>query len=96
MSTQIRPLIEYRTTLSPAEVLDAAKGFFSRRNTIYAAFIEKEGPNFVTLRGQGGEELAIGAVSDGSSTRVTGSTYIFDFPLQRFFATLPRAPESTV
>ena len=96
MSSQIRPLIEYRTTLSPAEVLDAAKQFFSRRNTIYAAFIEKEGPNFVTLRGQGGEELAIGAVTDGASTRVTGSTYIFDFPLQRFFSTLPRAAESTV
>lgn len=96
MSTQIRPLIEYRTTLSPTEVLDAAKRFFTRRNTIYAAFVEKEGPNFMTLRGQGGEELAIGAASDGDSTRVTGSTYIFDFPLQRFLSTLPRAPEPTV
>jgi hypothetical protein len=93
MGTQIRPLIEYRTTLTPAEVLDAAKRFFSRRQTIYAAFVEQEGPNHITLRGQGGEEIAIGAVADGASTRVTGSTYIFDFPLQRFFSTLPRAAE---
>ena len=94
MSTQIRPLLEYRTTLSPAEVLAAAKRFFSRRQTIYAAFVEQEGPNHLTLRGQGGEEIALGAVSDGASTRITASTYIFDFPLQRFFSTLPRAAEA--
>jgi hypothetical protein len=93
MSSQIRPLIEYRTTLSPADVLGAAKRFFSRRQTIYAAFVEQEGPHHITLRGQGGEEIAIGAVGDGVSTRVTGSTYIFDFALQRFFSTLPRAVE---
>ncbi len=93
MSSQIRPLMEYRTTLSPADVLTAAKRFFSRRNTIYAAFVEQEGPSWVTLRGQGGEEIVIGAVAAPLGTRVTGSTYLFDSQIERFFSTLPPAGE---
>jgi hypothetical protein len=98
MSTQTRPLIECRTSLSPAEVLAAAKRFFARRNSIYAAFVEQESPTHVTMRGQGGEELVIGVAPSTPGTpgtRVTGSTYIFDFPLQRFFSTLPPAAEAT-
>jgi hypothetical protein len=95
MSTQIRPLIECQTSLSPAEVLAAAKRFFARRNTIYAAFVEQESLTHVSLRGQGGEEVVIGVAASPQGTRVTGSTYIFDFPLQRFFGTLPPAPEAT-
>ncbi len=95
MSSQIRPLMEYRTTLSPADVLAAARRFFSRRNTIYAAFVEQEGPSWVTLRGQGGEEIVIAAVAAPGGTRVTGSTYLFDFQVERFFVTLPPASEPT-
>jgi hypothetical protein len=85
-----RTLQETRTTLSVADVIAAAKVFFARRNSLYAAFVEKEGPNFVSLRGQGGEEVLIGAVPGaGSGTRVTGSTYMFDQQVARFFATLP-------
>ncbi len=90
-----RTLQETRTSLSAAEVLAAAKSFFARRNSLYAAFLEKEGPTFVSLRGQGGEEVLIGAAAtDGAGTRVTGSTYLFDQQVARFFATLPPAAEA--
>ena len=89
-----RTLQEAQTTLSVPDVITAAKAFFARRNSIYAAFAEKEGPNFVSLRGQGGEEVLIAAApgADGTGTRVTGSSYLFDQQIARFFATLPPAP----
>ncbi len=92
-----RTLQETRTTLSVAEVIGAAKLFFSRRNSLYAAFMEREGPTFVSLRGQGGEEVLIGAApsKDGSGTVVTGSTYLFDQQVARFFATLPPAEDAS-
>ena len=88
-----RTLQETHTTLSAADVLAEAKRFFARRNSIYAAFVDKEGPTFVSLRGQGGEEILIGAAAapNGAGTRVTGSTYLFDQQVARFFATLPPA-----
>ncbi|PYP76957.1 MAG: hypothetical protein DMD35_16590 [Gemmatimonadetes bacterium] len=89
MNQSQRTLQEYRTTLTPAEVLAAAKQFFSRRNSLYATFLDREGPTFVSFRGQGGEELIIAAATDGGSTRVTGSTYLFDMQIARFFTTLP-------
>jgi hypothetical protein len=84
-----RTLQEYRTTLAPREVVERAKRFFATRNGIYAAFVEKEGPTFVTLRGQGGEEIVIGTSPIPEGTLVTGSTYLFDMQIARFFATLP-------
>ena len=90
-----RTLQEARTALSVPEVIAAAKTFFARRNSLYAAFVEREGPTFVSMRGQGGEEILVGAspATDGNGTRVTGSTYMFDQQLARFFATLPPAAE---
>ena len=85
---------EYRTTLDPAGVLSNAKEFFTRRNGIYAAFLEKEGPTFLDFRGQGGEELLIAAQRADDATLVTGSTYLFDQQIARFFATLPPATTS--
>lgn len=82
-------LQEYRTTLSPAEVLDEAKRFFSRRNSLYAAFVEKEGANYCTFRGQGGEEIVIGVTAADGGTIVRGSTYLFAMQVGRFFTTLP-------
>ena len=84
-----RTLQEYRTTLAPAEVLAAAKGFFSQRNSLYAAFLEQESPSHVSFRGQGGEELVIGVSQQGGATLVAGSSYIFDMQVARFFTTLP-------
>ena len=89
MNQSQRTLQEYRTTLAPAEVLAAAKKFFTRRNSIYATFLDMEGPTFVSFRGQGGEEIVIGVAPEDGATRVTGSTYLFDMQVARFFTILP-------
>lgn len=94
MSTQRRTLMEQYTTWSPAEVLAAARDFFARRHSIYAAFVERESPSHMTLRGQGGEEIVIGVSSEKGRTRVTGSSYLFDMQIARFFAILPPVPEA--
>lgn len=82
---------ELTTTLAADEVLARAKSFFSRRSTLYAAFLDKEGPGYVTFRGQGGEEIVIGTAAGNGGTRVTGSTYLFDMQVSRFLETLPVA-----
>ena len=91
MAVTRRTQLETKTNVAPAEVLERAKRFFSDRNSIYVAFIEREGPQYVTLRGQGGEELIVHAAGTASGTAVTGSSYMFDAQIQRFFATLPPA-----
>jgi hypothetical protein len=84
---------ERMTTLEQGEVLRRAKRFFAERVPMQAAFPEKEGPGYLTLRGQGGEEIAI-AVSPGpAGTRVRASTLLFDQPLDRFLSTLPTAEQ---
>jgi hypothetical protein len=94
MSNQRRTLIEHRTSIAPAEVLDRARVFFSRRNSIYAAYVEQVSPTHVTLRGQGGEEVVIAATPADGHTLVTGSSYLFDAQVSRFFSTL--APVGSV
>jgi hypothetical protein len=89
MASSQRTLQETTTSLPPLQVLDNAKRFFAQRNPLYAAFLEKEGPGYATFRGQGGEEIVIAASAADSGTRVTGSTYLFDMQVARFFATLP-------
>jgi len=78
-------------SLPPADVLARAQRFFAERVPNSAAFLEKSGPNFVTLRGQGGEEVVLSAWEDRGVTRVRGSTLFFDQALDRFFSTLPLA-----
>jgi hypothetical protein len=85
-----RTLQQTRTTLRGPQVLEAAKEFFSRRSGIYSAFLEKEGPTFLTLRGAGGEEIAIGVAAEAGGTTVTASSYLFDQQVARFLASLPR------
>ena len=93
MSQRQRTLQETTTSHSPAEVLRGAKDFFARQMGVYAAFPEQESKNHVTLRGQGGEEVVIAAVPGAAGeTRVTGSTYLFDQQVARFFATLAPVP----
>ena len=94
MSTQRRTLQEMRTTLEPSRVLAAARDFFSGRNSLYAAFVDQEGPTHVTFRGQGGEEIVIAATPAEGQTLVTGSSYLFDAQISRFLSTLPPALES--
>lgn len=92
MQTQ-RTLQEVRAPLAPAEVLERAKRFFQQNLNIYSTFLDREGPTFVSFRGQGGEEIVIGTTPHPEGgTLVTGSTYLFDMQVARFFSTLPPAP----
>ncbi len=87
-----RTLQQQRTALSPSDVLTAARDFFARRSGIYAAFLEKQGPNWISLRGQGGEEIAIAASEEAGGTSVSASSYMFDAQVAQFLASLPPAP----
>ncbi|MDP9176336.1 MAG: hypothetical protein M3O61_01520 [Gemmatimonadota bacterium] len=84
------------TSLSPADILREAKTFFARQSGVYSAFAEQEGPNYITLRGMGGEEVAIGIApvkeGEGRGTRVTASSYLFDQQIARFLSRLPPSP----
>lgn len=95
MSSSQQTVQETTTDLPAADVLARAKSFFSNRPSLYSTFIDKEGPGFCSFRGQGGEEIVIAAspAPDGGATRVTGSTYLFDMQLSRFFTTLPPATQ---
>ncbi len=86
-----RTLQETSTSLPPAEVLAAAKRFFGAQSAIYAAFVERESPSHVVLRGQGGEEIALAAQATEAGSRVTGSSYMFDAQVAQFLASLPVA-----
>ena len=84
--------------LPPGDVLARAKAFFAERVPHASAFPEKEGPGFVVLRGQGGEEIAISArllagETEGGRSQVRASTLFFDQALDRFFCTLPLESE---
>lgn len=92
MAASQSTLQEHWTTVAPQDVLTRAKDFFSERNPLYATFLEKEGPGYLTFRGQGGEEIVIAATQKDGATLVTGSTYLFDMQVARFFATLPSVP----
>lgn len=90
MSSSQQTVEETTTDLSATDVLARARSFFASRPSLYSTFVDKEGPGFCSFRGQGGEEIVIAATpaADGG-TRVTGSTYLFDMQLARFFTTLP-------
>jgi hypothetical protein len=84
---------EMVTALEGDEVLRRAKEFFAERVPMQAAFLDKQGPGYVVLRGQGGEEVAIAVTAAGGVTRVRASTLFFDQPLDRFLTTLPAPTE---
>ena len=87
-----RQLQDTLTSLSVTEVITAATRFFAERSGVYTAFVEKQGPSHVVLRGQGGEEIAIGARETPAGTAVSGSSYLFDQQVARFLESLPPAP----
>jgi hypothetical protein len=89
--TNTRTLQEVTTKLSGDEVLARAKRFFATRPSLYATFLDKEGPSFASFRGQGTEEIVIAVAPGEDGTRVTGSSYLFDMQVARFFTTI--APE---
>ncbi len=82
------------TTLPGSEVLARAKQFFAERVPHSAAYPEKEGPTWLVLRGQGGEEIALAVFPEEGITRVRASALLFDQAVSRFLSTLP-APAVT-
>ena len=83
------------TTLPAPEILTRAKTFFAERVPNNAAFPEKQGPTWVTLRGQGGEEIALSVMPVPGGSRVRASTLLFDQAVGRFLSTLPPVSEDT-
>lgn len=77
------------TTLDGPEVLTRAKRFFQERVPGNAAFPEREGPTWLNLRGQGGEEIALSVTAHEGHTRVRAGTLFFDQAVARFLSTLP-------
>ena len=82
-------VFERTTTLDAPEIFARAKRFFAERIPHNAAFPEREGPEYLVLRGQGGEEVAIAAWTRDGATHVRGSSMLFDQAIDRFFSTLP-------
>lgn len=80
---------EVITTLDGVEVLRRAKRFFAERVPLSAAYPEREGPGYLTLRGQGGEEIALAIWPTPQGTKVRVSTLLFDQVVDRFLSTLP-------
>jgi hypothetical protein len=84
---------EVNTTMDGPEVLRRAKRFFAERVPLNAAYPEREGPSYLTLRGQGGEEIVFAVWSAPGGTRVRVSTLFFDQVVDRFLSTLPLSSE---
>lgn len=85
---------EITTTLPAAEIIGRAKTFFSERVPNNAAFPEEEGPTYLTLRGQGGEEVVLAVMPAAGGFRVRASTLFFDQAVERFLSTLPGMAEA--
>ena len=85
-------VFEVVTAADGAEVLRRAKTFFAERIPMYAAFPRRKAlPG--SLRGQGGEEIAIAVAPAPGGTKVRASTLLFDQPVDRFLSTLPPPPD---
>jgi hypothetical protein len=82
------------TSLTPVEVRSRAKRFFAERVPNQAAYPEKEGPGFLVLRGQGGEELALATFPVEQGTSIRASTLFFDQAVARFLSTLPQVRQA--
>ena len=79
---------EATTNLEGATVLAHAKHFFAERVPHNAAYPEKEGPGFLVLRGQGGEEVALAVFPQDGVTGIRASSMFFDQAIMRFLSSL--------
>ena len=85
---------EITTSLPATDIISRAKEFFAERVPNNAAYPEREGPTFLTLRGQGGEEIALAVMPVPGGSRVRASTLFFDQAVQRFLSTMPEPVEA--
>ena len=81
--------LETRTSIGADEVLRLAKLFFAERIPHHGAFLENEGPGFLSLRGQGGEEISLAASDGEDGAHVRASSMFYGQAIARFFSTLP-------
>ena len=82
------------TALSPAEVIDRARSFFTLAATPYAAFEERSTEGYLKLHMEVGEIL-IAAFLRGDSTWVRGSASRGAHLLTRFLTTLTPPLDTT-
>lgn len=82
---------EVETELSPPEVIERARSFFTLLFTPYAAFVEEEGDSHIRFSIEAGE-LMIGVGHRDGRTVVRGSTARMHHELSQFLTTLA-APE---
>ena len=87
-------LFEITTSLVPEVVIQRAKEFFQSQVPATGAFVERETPRHLVLRGQGGEEIVFAAVPVEGGAGVRGSSLLFGQQVKRFFSTLPPAPDA--
>jgi hypothetical protein len=78
---------EVLTDISPAEVVERAKEFFTMRLTPYTGFVEEQSDHHVKFEIEAGE-VVIGASSVEGRTLVRGSTSRLHHELSQFLATL--------
>lgn len=84
-------VFEVTTSLMPEVVIQRAKEFFRDRVPATGAFVERESPRHLVLRGQGGEEIVFAAVPMEGGAAVRGSSLLFAQQVKRFYSTLPPA-----
>ena len=80
-------IFETRTRLTPTEVIESARGYFTHAGTPYAASAEKSGPGYLKLHMDVGE-VVIGATEQEGWTLVRGSASRGGHLLARFMTVL--------
>ena len=78
---------ETRTDLTPAEVMERARAFFSLVGTPHAAFAERAGKGFLKLTMEVGE-IVVATLPEGDSTLVRGSASRGTHLLTHFLSSL--------
>lgn len=78
---------EVLTDISPAEVVERAKEFFTMRLTPYTGFVEEQSDHHVKFEIEAGE-VVIGASNVEGRTLVRGSTSRLHHELSQFLSTL--------
>jgi hypothetical protein len=84
---------EVLTDLSPEEIVQRAKEFFSMRLTAYTGFLEEESDHHVKFEMDAGELMVAASAGEGGRTRVRGSTSRAHHELSQFLSTLAPAEE---